>query len=94
MSSRGMPKTAAIREQLQREAAIRQAEYDQLTIEEKLIRLPPEPQAQRQRTKLLAQLEAKNAKPKKMVEERVEENDEHKHLKAKERKSKEQKGQL
>lgn len=95
MSSRGLPKTAIIRDRLQKEAEARQAEYDKLSIQEKLERLPPEPQAQRQRTKLLAQLEGKNAKPKKQIENQiVEENIEHKHLKVKERKAKEQKSQL
>lgn len=40
MSHRGMPKTKPIRQRLRKEAEERQAEYDQLTLEQKLAKLP------------------------------------------------------
>lgn len=55
MSSRGKPVTRQIREQRQREAAVRQAEYDALSLQEKLDKLPPAPAAARQRAKLTGQ---------------------------------------
>lgn len=55
MSSRKKPITRQILEQRQREAAVRQEEYDALTLEQKLERLPPEPHAARQRARLLGQ---------------------------------------
>lgn len=88
MSHRGRKRTAPIREELRKEAAARQEKYDQLTIEEKLAKLPEEPRAQKQRTKLLAQLERQN-KPKKVVQE----EDKQDKVKAKDRKSKESKGE-
>jgi len=45
----------------------RQAEYDKLTLQQKLDRLPPEPLCKKQRTRLLALL----AKPAKVVPEPV-----------------------
>jgi hypothetical protein len=50
------------------QAEARQEAYDALSIEEKLRRLPPAPEANKQRTKLLAQLEA----PKKNQESKKE----------------------
>lgn len=49
-------KTKQIREVRRQQAEARQAEYDQLTVQEKLARLPPEPHAARQRARLVAQL--------------------------------------
>ena len=40
----------------QEEAVVRQAEYDKLTVQEKLDKLPAEPGAKKQRAKLTAQL--------------------------------------
>lgn len=64
MSHRGLPKTRQIRERLRKEAAERQVEYDKLTLQQKLDRLPPAPQADRQRAKLTALL----TKPKPVVD--------------------------
>lgn len=60
MSHRGYTKTAARRERLRKEGKERQDEYDKLTIQQKLDRLPPPPHAERQRKKLMAQLESKS----------------------------------
>lgn len=54
MSHRGKPKTQSIRAMLRKEAEERQAEYNKLTLQQKLDRLPPAPAAKRQRAKLLA----------------------------------------
>lgn len=40
----------------------RQADYDKLTLQQKLERLPPEPHCQKQRAKLLAMLEKQQKK--------------------------------
>ena len=47
-------KTAAIRAERRKSAEARQAEYDKLTLEQKLAKLPPEPHAAKQRAKLNA----------------------------------------
>jgi len=70
MSSRGLPVTKQIRELRRKFAEERQAEYDKLSIKEKLERLPPEPGAKKQRAKLLAQLNKPNS-PKKDSNENV-----------------------
>lgn len=56
--SRGLPVTKEMRAQRKAAAEARQVEYDKLTIQQKLEKLPPEPKAARQRAKLLKQLEA------------------------------------
>lgn len=61
MSKRGLPVTKEMRAARRASAEARQAEYDKLTIQQKLDRLPPPPQAARQRAKLLKQLEASKA---------------------------------
>lgn len=48
--------TKRIREFRREQAEKRQAEYDKLTVQQKLDRLPAEPACKRQRTKLLKQL--------------------------------------
>lgn len=53
MSSRGFPVTEAIRKFRRTEAEKRQAEYDKLTLQQKIDRLPPAPAAKRQRDRLL-----------------------------------------
>lgn len=50
-------KTAAIRAERRKSAEARQAEYDKLTLEQKLAKLPPEPHAAKQRAKLTARLQ-------------------------------------
>lgn len=64
MSTRGFPITAARRAERRVQAEKRQAEYDKLSLQEKLDRLPPEPAAQRQRTKLLDQVKKSEEKVK------------------------------
>lgn len=54
MSSRGYPVTREIRARLRKEAEERQAEYDKLSLQEKLDRLPSPPRAAKQRKKLTA----------------------------------------
>lgn len=56
MSSRGLPITREIRAMRRRFADERQAEYDKLSLKEKLERLPPEPGAAKQRARLTALL--------------------------------------
>ena len=60
MSHRGHKNTAANRERKRKDAQARQSEYDSLTIQQKLDRLPPPPHADRQRQKLMAQLDQKH----------------------------------
>jgi hypothetical protein len=86
MSHRGRKRTSVIREELRKEAQERQEAYNALSIEEKLAKLPPEPQAQKQRNKLLAQLENRD-KPVEKQEHPAKEK-----IKAKDRKSKESRG--
>lgn len=64
MSSRGKPVTKQIKAQRRKFAEEHQAEYDKLTLQQKIDRLPPEPQAKKQRARLLALQE----KSKKQVE--------------------------
>jgi hypothetical protein len=59
-----MPVTRQIRETRRNLANERQAEYDKLSLKEKIDRLPPEPFAAKQRARLLALLH----KPVKVVE--------------------------
>lgn len=56
MSHRGYTKTRQVMEFKRKNAQARQAEYDKLTVEQKLAKLPPEPHAAKQRAKLVAQL--------------------------------------
>jgi len=63
-------KTKEIMAVRRKAAEERQAAYDKLTLEQKLAKLPPEPQAARQRAKLLKQLEA--GKQKSAVKEEVQ----------------------
>lgn len=71
MSSRGMPVTEAVRERRRNAALKRQAEYDKLSLQEKLQRLPPEPHCAKQRNKLLLLVEAQT-KQKPVQSEQVE----------------------
>lgn len=88
MSSRGMPRTKQVMEGRRAAAEERQAEYDKLSLQEKLERLPPEPQAARQRAKLLA-LKNKPAEKQAATEVSTEEK---KHgLTAKERRAQDKK---
>lgn len=65
MSSRGFTITQAIRQERRKRAEERQAEYDKLSLQEKLDRLPPEPGAKKQRARLLKAIEdAKKPQPK------------------------------
>lgn len=57
MSKRGYPVTVRVRAERRKQAELRQVEYNKLSLKERLDRLPPEPQASRQRLKLLKQLE-------------------------------------
>jgi hypothetical protein len=54
------------------DADARQKAYDELTLEQKIEKLPPEPYSKKQRAKLMAQLEKKNmqAAPKKKEEDK------------------------
>ena len=61
MSSRGMKITQTIRAERRAKAEARQAEYDKLSLEEKIARLPKDG-ANKQRARLLNQLENKNNK--------------------------------
>lgn len=91
MSSRRLPITKTIRERRRNFAEQQQAAYDLLTTQQKLDRLPPEPEAKKQRAKLLARLAEEQA-PKKS-ESKDTENNGSEHLKAKERRAKERKGE-
>ena len=88
MSSRGYPHTKQIMASRRAEAEARQAEYDKLTLQQKIDKLPPEPQAAKERAKLLA---LKNKPATKLATE-VEVSEEKKHgLTAKERRAQEKK---
>lgn len=63
MASRGFPVTQAMRMERRKRAEERQAEYDKLSLQEKLDRLPPEPACKKQRAKLLSAIE-ESKKPK------------------------------
>lgn len=85
MSSRGMPKTKSMRESLRKQANERKVAYDLLSIQEKLNKLP-EGHSEKQRTRLLAQLEAEKKAvppPSKKLEESVEEQIDKKSKKSK-----------
>lgn len=56
------PVTKQMRESRRMQAESRQAEYDKLSTQEKLDRLPPSPMCKRQRDKLLAKLEKETKK--------------------------------
>jgi hypothetical protein len=57
----------------QDEAKERQAEYDKLTFEQKIAKLPPEPYSKKQRARLQALLAKQNApKPKPVAKESTE----------------------
>jgi hypothetical protein len=60
MSSRRKPITKQIRAERRAKANAMQAEYDKLTLQQKLDRLPPEPGAKKQRARLLALREQQN----------------------------------
>jgi hypothetical protein len=75
MSHRGYTITKQIRLERRKEAETRQAEYDKLTLEEKIAKLPPEPFSAKQRARLMAQLEEKLKGPTKKVEEPLKEAD-------------------
>jgi hypothetical protein len=64
MSSRGMPVTQKIRAERRVVAEASLADYNKLSLQQKLDGLPPEPGAAKQRARLLAQL----AKPSEKVE--------------------------
>lgn len=85
MSKMGLPKTRYIRERLRKEAEERQAEYDKLSVQEKLDRLPPEPACKRQRDRLTQLLNKPTA-----TAEAPASPAKAKSLKAKERRSQEQ----
>lgn len=59
MSHRGKKKTQSMLDQLRKEAQVRQMEYDKLSTQEKLDRLPPAPAAERQRKRLIDELSRK-----------------------------------
>lgn len=71
MSSRGMPKTKEIRKTLRKQADDRKTEYDKLTLQQKLDKLP-EGHCERQRQRLLKALEEEK-KPKVEATQKVEE---------------------
>lgn len=56
MSHRGMPVTKAIRARRRKVAEEMKAEYDKLTTQQKLDKLPPAPAAAKQRARLESQL--------------------------------------
>jgi len=58
-----LKRTKAVVASRRADAEKRLAEYNKLTLEQKLAKLPPEPHALRQRTKLLKQLEEAKAAP-------------------------------
>lgn len=64
MSHRGLTKTKQIRDRLRKEAEQRQEQYNLLSLQQKIDRLPPEPHATKQRARLLRLLEeSKKPKP-------------------------------
>jgi hypothetical protein len=58
----GYPRTRQLMELRRKEAEERQLLYDQLTTQEKLDQLPPEPHCAKQRKKLLARLAEEQGK--------------------------------
>jgi len=87
MSSRKMPITKIIRERRRLFAEKQQAKYDLLTTQQKLDRLPPPPACKRERDKLTARLMEEKGLPREVLSDTSEP------LKAKERRSKERKGE-
>lgn len=73
MASRGMPVTEQIRSEKRKRAEARQAEYDKLTLQQKIERLPANG-AMKQRAKLLALLDKQQNKktPEAEVSEKIE----------------------
>ena len=63
MSTRKMPVTKQIRSERRAQAEARQKEYDKLTLQQKIDRLPPKPFAAKQRTKLMGLLSGQKEKP-------------------------------
>jgi hypothetical protein len=63
MSSRGLPVTKQIREERRKRAEEMQKEYDTLTVEQKLAKLPPPPAATKQRNRLVALMNKTSSKP-------------------------------
>jgi len=59
MSHRGQPVTKVIKERRRKAAEAMKAEYDALSLEEKIAKLPPPPGAAKQRARLEALLAAK-----------------------------------
>lgn len=92
MSSRRLPITKEIRARRRAFAEKQQAAYDLLTTQQKLDRLPPPPECKKQRAKLLARLAEENKVTSK-TPEKVEEQETEHHMKAKERRAKERKGE-
>jgi len=56
---RGFPVTKQMRSERRKRAEEMQAEYDKLTLEQKLAKLPPEPGAKKQRARLLLLIQKK-----------------------------------
>lgn len=72
MASRGMPVTRQIKDERRKQAEARQAEYDKLTLQQKIERLPANGAA-KQRAKLTALLDKQNKKtPEAEVSEKIE----------------------
>lgn len=71
----GYPLTKQMRSERRKVAEERQAEYDKLTLQQKIDRLPPEPGAAKQRARLLRLLEeSKKPKPEAKEKQKVAEN--------------------
>lgn len=71
MSSRGMPVTKQMRAERRKRAEEMKAEYDKLSLQEKLDRLPLDG-AKKQRTRLAAKIEAAKAAAASKVEAKKE----------------------
>lgn len=76
------------KEQKRNEAAKRLEVYNELSTEEKFTKLPPEPAANRQRQKLMLQLDNRDKK------QEQSEQPQYKKQKAKDRKSDERRGEV
>lgn len=63
MSSRRAPVTKQMREERRKRAEEMQKEYDALTLEQKLAKLPPPPAATKQRNRLMALMNKTSSKP-------------------------------
>ena len=64
MSARGFPITKIMQERRRKEAEARQAEYNKLSTQDKLDRLPPAPFAKKERAKLTDRLLGKQVSKK------------------------------